>query len=122
MPDSQRPIPIPIDIRRAVLAVLIRADGGPLTITQIVSLTKLDSGLDLAQLPGVPPHRRVSDILRHQARMGRAAALNRATYVLDLSAYSDRTRWRCLHWQQAADQRMRAWQAGLHLARYRGEP
>ena len=122
MPDSQRPIPIPIDIRRAVLAVLIRAGGGPLTIADIVRRTKSDSGLDLASLPGVAPHRRVSDILRHQARMGRAAAVNRATYVLDLATYSDRTRWRCLHWQQAAEQRMSAWQAGLHLARYRGEP
>ena len=122
MPYSQRTNPLPIDVRRAVLAVLIRAGGGPLTIAEIVQRTKRDSGLDLASLPGVSPEQRVSDIMRHQARMGCAVAIGRAVYQLDLQAFSMRTRWRCLHWAQVATQRARAWEAGVRLSRYLGEP
>ena len=62
----------PIDVRRAVLSVFMRRSGGPLTIDEIVRLTHELAGLDLAALGGVAPHRRVSDIMRHQVRKGRA--------------------------------------------------
>ena len=72
----------PIDIRRAVLAVLIRAGGGPLTISEVVRRTREDEGVDLSQLPGVDPRQRVSDMLRHQVRAGRAEVVGRGTYRL----------------------------------------
>ena len=67
----------PIDIRRAVLAALLRANGGPLSIAEIVERTRTDSHLDLTRLCGTPPQRRVSDILRHQVRAGRAQVVDR---------------------------------------------
>jgi len=119
MPISSRLTPIPIDVRRAVLAVLIRAHGGPLHIAEIVRRTKHESGLDLATLPGVQPEQRVSDILRHQARYQRAKAVGRGVYLLDITAFSESTRWRCLHWQHIAAKRG---PYSRYISRYRGEP
>lgn len=116
---STRPTPIPIDVRRAVLAVLIRAKGGPLHIAEIVRRAERDSGLDLAALPGVGPEQRVSDIMRHQVRYGRAAATARGVYQLDLAAFSESTKWRCLHW---ADVAARRGPYSRYITRYRGEP
>ncbi|MGB8859141.1 MAG: hypothetical protein WCC60_07795 [Ilumatobacteraceae bacterium] len=99
--------PIPIDVRRAVLSVFFRAGGGPLTIDEIVRRTREEAGLDLSQLPGVSPRQRVSDILRHQVRAGRAEAPRRGTYRLLTHEFSDSTRWRCLHWREAAARRER---------------
>ncbi len=97
----------PIDVRRAVLSVFFLHDGGPLTIDQVVKDTKRLAGLDLATLKGAPPHRRVSDILRHQVREGRAEAVRRATYRLDTTKFSTSTRWRCIHWQRVVEWRRR---------------
>ena len=120
VPYSNRISPTPIDVRRAVLAVLIRTPGGgPLTIAEIIRRTKTESGLDLHDLPGATPERLVSDILRHQVRYGRAMAPVRGRYQLDLAAFSASTRWRCLHWRYIADRRRTP---DRYLARYRGEP
>ena len=97
----------PIDIRRAVLSVFFLHDGGPLTVAEVVEATRRLAGLDLATLPGVPPHRRVSDIMRHQVREGRAVVVARGTYRLDVSQFSTSTRWRCLHWQRVTHWRSR---------------
>ncbi|MDO8364942.1 MAG: hypothetical protein Q7V88_18775 [Actinomycetota bacterium] len=103
VPDPSRLLPI--DVRRAVLSVLFRAAGGPLSITEIVNRTRLQAGLDLAGLAGVGPRQRVSDILRHQVRRGRAEAVGRGRYLLFVAEFSESSRWRCLHWQQAAARR-----------------
>jgi hypothetical protein len=98
----------PIDVRRAVLAVLLRAHGGPLTIAQIVERTRTDSHLDLAKIPGrTPPHRRVSDILRHQVRAGRAQVVERGIYLLFVEEFARSTQWRALHWEDARRERLR---------------
>lgn len=96
---------IPVDVRRAVLGVFFRAGGGPLALDEIVSRCREESGLDLSRLGGVRPGQRVSDILRHQVRFGRAEVVARGTYRLLIGKFSDSTRWRCLHWRQAAHQR-----------------
>ncbi len=121
MPGSTRPTPIPIDVRRAVLAVFFRCgpSGGPLSLDTIVHRTRTESGLDLAELPGVPPRRRVSDILRHQVRYGRAASPARGWYQLDTTAFSESTRWRCLNWQHVADRRG---PYSRYITKYRDEP
>ncbi len=99
--------PIPIDVRRAVLAVFFRSGGGPLSIDAVVQRTCDESHLDLATLPGVGPRQRVSDIMRHQVRAGRAEVAARGSYRLLTGRFSESTRWRCLHWQQAAARRAR---------------
>lgn len=99
--------PIPIDVRRAVLSVFFRAGGRPLTIDEVVRRTRDEAHLDLAALPGVNPRQRVSDILRHQVRAGRAEVVSRGTYRLHADEFSESTRWRCLHWQKAAARRDR---------------
>ncbi|MCB9380431.1 MAG: hypothetical protein H6513_07015 [Acidimicrobiaceae bacterium] len=112
LPTPFTPLPAPgrlkpIDIRRAVLSVFFLHDGGPLTIPEVVQLTHRLAGLDLAALPGVPPHRRVSDILRHQVRAGRAEVVERGRYRLHVGRFSTSTRWRCLHWQRVVEWRAR---------------
>ena len=119
MPYSIRPLPTPLDVRRAVFAVFIRADGGPLTIAEVISRTKSESGLDLQALPGPSPHQRISDMMRHQVRYGRAKAVERGVYALDTTAFSRSTIWRCLHWRSLAERRR---SPERYIARYRGEP
>ena len=97
----------PIDVRRAVLSVFFRCGGGPLRIDEVVALTRVVAGLDLAALPGVVPGRRVSDILRHQVRAGRAVVTTRGTYRLLVEEFSVSTRWRCIHWRSVAEARGR---------------
>ncbi len=97
--------PIPIDVRRAVLSVFIRAGGGPLTIDEVVARTRDEAGLDLGSLGGARPRQRVSDILRHQVRYGRAEVITRGVYRVLVREFSESTRWRCLHWRQAARRR-----------------
>ena len=107
-PDPpSRTRPIPIDVRRAVLAVFFRAGGGPLSLDEVVQRTCDESHLDLATLPGVRPRQRVSDIMRHQVRAGRAEVVSRGTYRLLTREFSESTKRRCLHWQQAAARRGR---------------
>jgi hypothetical protein len=96
-----------------VLAVLFRANGGPLSIDEIVRLTAEESGLDLRNVRGVPPRRRVSDILRHQVRAGRAEVVGRACYRLLVGRFARSTEWRALHWQQARAERMRRRYLGM---------
>jgi len=108
---SPTPTLNPIDVRRAVLSTFFRAGGGPLTIDQVVDRTRDDAGLDLATLGGVNPRQRVSDILRHQVRAGRAEVVARGAYRVFMDRFSESTRRRCLQWQKAADHRRRypAW-------------
>jgi hypothetical protein len=103
----------PIDVRRAVLAVLFRANGGPLSIDEIVRLTAEESGLDLGTVRGVSPHRRVSDILRHQVRAGRAEVVGRGRHRLLVRRFGRSTEWRARHWQQARAERMRRRYLGM---------
>jgi hypothetical protein len=97
--------PIPIDVRRAVLGAFFRAGGGPLTLDEVVGRTRDESGLDLARLDGVRPGQRVSDIIHHQVRYGRAEVVRRGVYRLLVREFSESTRWRCLHWRQEAMRR-----------------
>jgi hypothetical protein len=81
------------------LAVLIRANGGPLDIAEIVGRVREEEALDLDQLRGASARQRVSDIMRHQVRFGRASVVGRGRYRLHIEAFSESTHWRCLHWR-----------------------
>jgi hypothetical protein len=101
----------PVDVRRAVLGVLFRAGGGPLSIGEIVRRTATESGLDLALVPGVVPRQRVSDILRHQVRVGRAEVTARGEYRLLVRKFSRSTEWRSMHWRVARAERVRRYRS-----------
>jgi len=104
---------LPIDIRRAILAVFMRAGGGPLTIDDVVQRVREEERLDLDALRGVPGRRRVSDVMRYQTRAGRATAVERGRYCVDLREFSESSRWRCLHWRRVAEQRARRYRGAL---------
>lgn len=95
----------PLDVRRAILSVFMRCGGGPLSLGDVVARVREGEGLDLDSLVGVDGHQRVCDVLRHQVRMGRAEAVARGVYRLDLDEFSTSTVWRCLHWRDVATKR-----------------
>jgi hypothetical protein len=79
---SELPNPLhlrPLDIRRAILGTFMRADGGPLTIDQVVRLLAAE-GLDLATTQRTSARQRISDVMRHQVRIGRASAPARGLF------------------------------------------
>jgi hypothetical protein len=87
-----------IDLRRAVLGLLLRA-GEPLTVTDIVDRLAsqgVTTGPWLARSPAEVIH----DLLRYQASRGRVRKVARATFVVVPDGFSRSMRWRCLHWQE----------------------
>jgi len=87
----------PLDVRRAILGTYLRAGGGPLSIHEVVRLL-LAEGLDLAATQRTSAPQRVSDVMRHQVRVGRAQVVARGVFELDVRAFSESSRYRCLHW------------------------
>jgi hypothetical protein len=87
----------PLDVRRAILGTYLRAGGGPLSIHDVVHLL-LAEGLDLAATQRTSAPQRVSDVMRHQVRVGRAQVVARGVFELDVRAFSESSRYRCLHW------------------------
>lgn len=89
-----------LDIRRAIIGAFLRANR-PLTIHEVLAAL-VDEGLDLTDTQQASARQRVSDVMRHQVRMGRATVVARGTFVLDPDEFSESTRYRCLHWRQVA--------------------
>ncbi len=92
----------PLDIRRAILGVYFRASGGPLAIDEVVRRLADSDGLDLGSTQATSARQRVSDVMRHQVRAGRATAVSRGVFTLDTEAFSTSTGYRCLQWRQVA--------------------
>lgn len=87
----------PLDIRRAILGTYLRA-GGPLSIDEVVRRLRAE-GLDLSLTQRTSARQRVSDVMRHQVRVGRARVVTRGVFDLDGGAFSESSRYRCLHWR-----------------------
>jgi hypothetical protein len=87
-----------IDLRRAVLGILLRA-GEPTTITEIIDALA-SQGVTTNLLLARSPAEVVSDLLRYQTRIGRVRKVARATYLVCPDGFSRSTRWRCLHWRE----------------------
>ena len=96
----------PVDIRRAILRVFLEARR-PLSIDEVVAGVAAD-GVNVSR-------RKVSDVMRHQARVGHAQVHRRGTYSLDPTVFSTSTRWRCIHWRAA-----KAWRERPY-SRYRSQ-
>jgi len=93
----------PVDIRRAILGTFLRADR-PLSLTEVI---------DLLAAEGLLVSRgKVSDVMQHQVRSGRAQIVSRGVFRLDSSEFSEASRRRCLNWRAA-----KAWRERLY-ARY----
>jgi hypothetical protein len=85
----------PLDVRRAVLGVLLRA-GRPLCVIEVVA------GLQ-REILGISG-KRVADVLRFQVAAGRVRRVARGVYELDPTTMSPSTRWRSLNWQRVREQ------------------
>ena len=94
----------PVDVRRAILGVFLRS-GRPMSLSE-VSAALAAEGLTVSRP-------KISDVMMHQVRAGRAQALARGVFVLDPDAFSESTRGRCLQWRAA-----KAWRERQY-ARYR---
>lgn len=97
----------PLDVRRAVLGVLLRA-GRPVSVVEIVAELQ-------REIPVGTSGKRVADVLRFQVAAGRVRRAARGIYELDPTTMSPSTRWRILNWQRVQHQ----WWAALgsHRAR-----
>ena len=99
-------LPLNIDLRRAVLGVLIQRGGEPVSLSEICTqLIEVDR-IDLRPTsPTSTPAKRVSDVLRWQTRRGRVVRVKRGSYRFVPGSVSASMKWRCLHWRQLAEQR-----------------
>jgi hypothetical protein len=97
----------PVDLRRAMLGVLL-ADGGPVTLDEVIHRLEVVHRIRLDRPIGVSTRRRVSDMLRYQVRAGRAVRVARGVYAAAPQGMSRSTVWRCLNWERLRD---RSWEA-----------
>ena len=97
--------PRPIDVRRAVLGMLMRADEG-------LSLGEMRAALlsrDGIEVDG----KRLADLVRWQMRRGRVRRVGRGRYAFVVGSMSRSSAWRCLHWKLVARRRWERDQRGL---------
>ena len=97
--------PRPIDVRRAVLGMLMRADEG-------LSLGEMRAALlsrDGIEVDG----KRLADLVRWQMRRGRVSRVRRGRYAFIVGSMSRSSAWRCLHWKLVARRRWERDQRGL---------
>jgi len=91
--------PRPIDVRRAVLGVLMRCSASG--AVEGLSLGELRAALlsrDGIDLDG----KRLADLVRWQMRRGRVSRVRRGRYAFVVGSMSPSSAWRCLHWQVLA--------------------
>lgn len=88
-----------LDIRRAILAVLLGAER-ELSSDDVVIRLRAAHGIDLTGRQKVSPRQRVSDTLRSLERRGWCRRVRRGRYVAVPSAMSPSRRWRSLNWRR----------------------
>jgi hypothetical protein len=84
-----------LDVRRAVLGTLL-SSGSPVRVGELVDLLAPWFG------PDVGP-KRLSDLLRHQVRMGRVRRVDRGLYAIVPGAVPRTTAWRCVNWRHEVE-------------------
>lgn len=95
-----------LDIRRAVLAVLLAAER-ELSSDDVVDRLRAAHGIDLDGRQKVSPRRRVSDTLRSLERRGWCRRVRRGRYVAVPSAMSPSRRWRSINWRRPSVRALR---------------
>ena len=100
MNTNRRPVRN-IDLRRAVLRVLLRA-GRPLRLCDIVTTLEQEEHIAIADAWEATASQRLSNLLGWQVRQGRVRRLARGIYVAVPEAIPRTTRWRIEHWDTLA--------------------
>jgi len=77
--------------------------GGPVSVRRLVAALTDELG------PGIVDHKRVSDMLRYQAGLGRVRRVARGVYEVVPGAMSRSTAWRCMAWRRERDRRIARW-------------
>ncbi len=88
-----------LDIRRAMLAVLLAADR-ELGSADVVQQLRAVHGIELEGRQKATPRQRVSDTLRSLERRGWCRRVRRGRYVAVPSAMSPSRRWRSINWRR----------------------
>jgi hypothetical protein len=106
----------PVDLRRAVLGHLIRA-GGP------VAVGDLSDGL-VREFGPAAGGKRLADLLRYQARLGRVRRVRRGVYQFVPGSLSKTTAWRCVNWRTERERTQARsdvpWARSFHVVPNRG--
>jgi hypothetical protein len=104
MHDEQDRIPPPakrqvsnIELRRAVMRILIRANGAMLVGEIVRRLEDVDH-VDVAAARVATPSQRVSNLLGWQVRRGRVKRISHGLYVAVPESIPRTTLWRIEHW------------------------
>ncbi len=88
-----------LDIRRAILAVLLAADR-ELGSADVVQRLRAVHEIELEGRQKATPRQRVSDTLRSLERRGWCRRVRRGRYVAVPSAMSPSRRWRSINWRR----------------------
>jgi hypothetical protein len=94
-----------VDLRRAVLRVLVRA-AGPVELGAIVAHLERVDRIAIAPYRAVSARQKVSDVLSWQVRRGRVRRIRRGVYEIVPSALSRSTRWRIERWELLRERRI----------------
>ncbi|WP_040493080.1 hypothetical protein [Ilumatobacter nonamiensis] len=97
--DHERPTVRNLTLRRAVMRVLLRADG-PVRVADIVRALEDDEHFGIADHHVASASQRVSNLLGWQLRRGRVRRVARGIYVAVPDAIPRTTRWRIEHWDE----------------------
>jgi len=100
--DPDAWFPRNIDLRRAVLGVLIRRRGDAVSLHEICAELVERDRLIMRS----PVSKRVSDVLRWQMRRGRVVRMKRGSYRFVPGSMSPASAWRCLNWRRVAEHRV----------------
>lgn len=88
-----------IELRRAVLRVLLRA-GGPVGVAEIVRVLEDDEHVEISAWHLASASQRVSNLLGWQVKRGRVRRVSRGRYEAIPDAIPRTTRWRIDHWDE----------------------
>jgi hypothetical protein len=91
----------PVDLRRAVLGHLVGA-GSPVPLQDVCDTLRPEFGL-------LADPKRVSDVLRYQARLGRVRRVRRGVYEYVPGSVSRATLWRCRNWRSEKERQHERW-------------
>lgn len=88
-----------LDLRRAVMRILLRSDD-PRSLAEIVWHLQDVDGIDVVPGRDVDPHHRISDLLNWQVRRGRVRRIRRGWFEVVPDSLSRTNRWRIEHWDR----------------------
>lgn len=102
-PPPERLVPRNVELRRAVLRILLRANA-PMRVAEIVRALEDDDHLFVEAHRAASASQRVSNLLGWQVRQGRVRRVGWGAYVVVPEAIPRTTRWRIEHWDDHVDE------------------